>query len=139
MAQQLKIRDHVNARPAGPAWLLDWSSGVPVTLRTLIAERVRLEYDRNADQAMPAAIRLIDAPKDKAIDVEDLIAQAIRGFEKNAFIALVDWFTAISRRPFEFSNQKAAHFGRSLKAWAGGTISPFTESVSSCRSAEGRG
>lgn len=104
----LRIEDQVNLKPAQPGFTFELQDGVPVTARLLIAERIRLEWDRRI--AVPAGdgrrryLPLVDmfrlpapnpgrtqAPDQPTVaNVEAAIAHGLAAFQANAFVLLVD-------------------------------------------------
>ena len=104
----LRIEDQVNLKPAQPGFMIELQDGVPVTARLLIAERIRLEWDRRT--AMPTGdgrrryLPLVDmfrlpapnpggaqAPCQPAVlSVEAAIERGLAAFQANAFVLLVD-------------------------------------------------
>ena len=115
MLQQLHLRDRTYGRMATAPRVIDWRDGVPLTPRTLIAERVRIEWEAQEaervakareDEARAArgAPPLVDiammrrlnpfrsaqAKEGKPITLESVTALALDGFLRNAFFLVVD-------------------------------------------------
>jgi hypothetical protein len=109
MLQQLVLRDQVNGRPADQALVMEWQESVPLTPRTLISERVRIEWEaREADHEAKARDTLVEmmrranpyrrsqaasAPVSEAttpLTLESVTALALDGFVRNAFFLVVD-------------------------------------------------
>jgi hypothetical protein len=114
MLQQLRLRDRTSGRPATAPLVMDWQDGVPLTPRTLICERVRIEWEaREAERAAEARAAeargslppLVDvammrrlnpyrsarvAEAGRRLTLEAATALALDGFLRNAFFLVVD-------------------------------------------------
>jgi hypothetical protein len=119
MLQQLCVRDQINGRPGAEALVLQWQEGVPLTPRTLISERVRMEWerrevgrevkDRAAAAEFAAQLPVMEmmrranpyrtseapplvppAPSSRPPLLEAITALALDGFTRNAFFLIVD-------------------------------------------------
>lgn len=118
--QQLQIKDKGLGGLAPHPLIINWQAGITLTLRALIAERVRLEFERQSDEAaarltastLGAAEReskclrpLVDAEMLRRLNpytskpdsscaalvtVEAAIVHAIQAFGRNAFFVVVD-------------------------------------------------
>jgi hypothetical protein len=113
--QQLVLRDQSNGRFGTQALVMDWQEGVPLTPRTLICERVRIEWDARehereagqhdhpaplVDEAMmrrrnPFRRTQVATPSKPAaattpFTLESVTELALDGFVRNAFFLLVD-------------------------------------------------
>lgn len=112
--RQLVVKDKVTGEQALPTMLVAWRESVPLTARTIISERVRMEWEAQEDDRKLSKIDkpapLVDAammrranpfsdrPKSeqepqeapRPTTVEATIAIAIRGFVRNAFLLIVD-------------------------------------------------
>jgi len=87
----ITIQDRAGARPVQHPLILEWRKGVPCTAAALIRERVRIEYEKTHDSADGSANHLVRLPPKKALmTLDEAIAKALEGFEKNAFILTVD-------------------------------------------------
>jgi hypothetical protein len=107
---QLKMCDQTNGRLGAEAMVIDWREGVQLTARTLIAERIRIEWEaRQAEQAAAGGNRLpplvtvdtmrrlnpfrapgCEVPSDEAPTLESVTDLALNGFRRNAFFLIVD-------------------------------------------------
>jgi hypothetical protein len=111
---QLTMRDQTNGRLRAEAMVVDWRKGVPLTARTLIAERVRLEWEAReagAEARKRGALSPLvttetmrrldshrrpwggDAVRAKAappMTLEEVTTVALEGFRRNAFFLIVD-------------------------------------------------
>ena len=102
---QLIVRDQINARPFEHQLILQWQEGVPLTPRTLITERVRIEWEaRTADvAARERPLPLIDIARlppeyergrscapHPTMTLESVTAMALEGFARNAFFLIID-------------------------------------------------
>ena len=104
---QVTLRDQTNGRLRPGAMVVDWQESLLLTARTLIAERVRLEWE--AARAEPAAddnplpplvttetmrrlnpFRAPTLPPAKARTLAGATAVALAGFQRNAFFLIVD-------------------------------------------------
>jgi hypothetical protein len=120
MLQQLHLRDRTYGRTATAPRVIDWQDGVPLTPRTLIAERVRIEWEaqeaecetkaraaevRRASGAPPLVdvemMRRLNPYRSKRVvtsslseaapvTLEQVTALALDGFLRNAFFLVVD-------------------------------------------------
>jgi hypothetical protein len=105
MPQQLVLSDQTNARPRTHAFIIDWQDGVPLTPRTLISERVRMEWDKRAANAFAdgqssplvqitplrgAETAVSKSATSKLATLESVTAIALDGFARNAFFLVVD-------------------------------------------------
>lgn len=90
------IRDQVNALPPELSLVLDWRTGVPLTLQTLITERVREEFDRGTREDGTGEGRTpLVASRSWEVErcirsAEDAASFALRAFERNGFFVIVD-------------------------------------------------
>ncbi len=99
MMRHLTLKDQINARPAQVSLVVSWQDGVPMRLCDLIRERVVLEWDRHSD-AKPAVRPLVEpaaaggavvpGAAQAGMGRDDAVALALRGFEGNAFLVIVD-------------------------------------------------
>ena len=107
MAYDVALRDQTNARPAEVSLVLSWREGVPMRLSDLLRERVILEWDRRSDAAPPATRPLVEMAgirnttlpdtaregqpmRQAGMSRDDAVALALRGFDRNAFLVIVD-------------------------------------------------
>jgi hypothetical protein len=112
MLQQLHLRDRTYGRMATAPRVMDWQDGVPLTPRTLISERVRIEWEAQqaereakarevarAAEARGALPPLVDVAMmrrlnpyraEAPVTLESVIALALDGFLRNAFFLVVD-------------------------------------------------
>ena len=99
MSLNIRIKDFVNAREVDSGIVLDWMSGVPMTLEVLICERVSAEFERlrnYPDQGLPdfhplvAWVKSADfaALHDKRL--KDAQEVALAGFSSGSFFVVVD-------------------------------------------------
>jgi hypothetical protein len=104
MLQQLHLRDRTYGRMATAPRVMDWQDSVPLTPRTLISERVRIEWEAQeaerlveAGGTLPPLVdvavmrrlnpyRAAEAP----VTLESVTALALDGFLRNAFFLVVD-------------------------------------------------
>lgn len=107
---QLTLRDQTNGRPGAQARVVDWQATVPLTARTLIAERVRIEWEvREAARAstscdtLPPLVTLdtmrrlnpsLGSKRGPSVTsrmtLKSVTAVALEGFRRNAFFLIVD-------------------------------------------------
>ncbi len=99
---QIVIKDQIAARNEKSSIVMDWQTGVPCTARQLIAERVRIEYERLcADRILPSAAyrHLVDLPEVRQWELDEaqqsavlheIQQRALAGFIGNAFLLLVN-------------------------------------------------
>jgi hypothetical protein len=113
-AMQLTLRDQTNGRLGAQAMVVDWQASVQLTARTLITERVRIEWEtQEAERAasgtdtLPPLVTL-DAMRRlnpyqgsrrkpsatpnpmSPMTLESVTAVALEGFRRNAFFLIVD-------------------------------------------------
>jgi hypothetical protein len=106
--QKVMIRDKwlssgSSDRPLHPL-VLEWQDQVQLTLRTLIAERVRIEFDKQRDAAKQPTL-LVDSemlrqlnpyakrPESRCetvLTADDAIEHALKAFRQNRFFVLVE-------------------------------------------------
>ncbi len=97
---ELDYCDQAGAQSPTAAGSLNWSEGVPITARLLIAERVRRELDRfdarrELDRfdarggELPIALIGMGANR-QAMTPDEAIEAALRAFSTNRFFLLVD-------------------------------------------------
>ena len=84
------VRDQVGGGDPADALLLDWQAGVPITVRQLIAERVRLEYEDVVEQRKAYPEPLVNLPAEPQDPAEGVVARAHAGFRKREFLIVVD-------------------------------------------------
>jgi hypothetical protein len=94
----LDYRDQAGTRPPTAAGVFQWSEGVPITARLLIAERVRRELDPLFERSfgrfdarggeLPVALVTMSANAPATLD--EAIETALRAFSANRFFLLVD-------------------------------------------------
>lgn len=106
MTHHITLKDQVNARPAETSLVLSWREGVPMRLSDLLRERVMLEWDRS-NGPDPVARPLVGLAADRGttslgatrrggtvrpagMSRDDAVALALHGFERNAFLVIVD-------------------------------------------------
>lgn len=68
---------------------LNWD-GLNCTVRTLITERVRQEYEHHNDVDENYANHLVRRPPSESLSLEASIARALSGFERNAFFVFIN-------------------------------------------------
>src|SRR5262245_4960757 len=114
MLQQLYLRDQTHGRPSAQVLVMDWQDGVPLTPRTLISERVRIEWEARETarearaEACGTPAPLVDwirrlnpyrsakiaasSPPDavEPVTLDAVTALALEGFVRNAFFLVVD-------------------------------------------------
>ncbi len=101
MPAQLVLRDQVNGRTSESSLVLDWQDSVPLTGRTLISERVRIEWEAREtrrdewNNLKPLLNPDLMRPRDlyggkAAATLESMTTLAIDGFGRNAFFLVVD-------------------------------------------------
>ncbi|MDX8438426.1 hypothetical protein [Mesorhizobium australafricanum] len=88
------VHDQIGARKPVRNFVMEWNDGVPCTVRELIAERVRYEYDKvHADLSGLSANEIVNLPNlflfDK-ISAEKAIEKALSAFQKNGFMLFAD-------------------------------------------------
>jgi hypothetical protein len=96
-AQTFEVQycDQYGAREPTATGVLNWTHGVEITGRLLIAERIRGEFDRISDRfvthdgALPAALAMLGGNK-AALTPEQAIEIALRAFSANRFFLLVE-------------------------------------------------
>lgn len=90
---QIVFYDQIGARKPIRNLAIDWRDGVPLTLRELITERVKLEYERiNDPLPQLAPNELIYLPSNiafKTISVDHAIAQALQSFSRRGFVVII--------------------------------------------------
>jgi hypothetical protein len=84
----IDIHDQCGAQPPETALVLSWSQGMPMTAKTLISERVRLEYER-AEDGDPRR-NLVQLTVASRLSPEGAIELALKGFLANRFFLIVD-------------------------------------------------
>ena len=112
MLQQLHLRDRTYGQMATAPRVMDWQDSVPLTPRTLISERVRIEWEAQEAERL-AKIRemareeargtlppLVDVAMMRRLNpyraaqapvtLESVTALALDGFLRNAFFLVVD-------------------------------------------------
>jgi hypothetical protein len=116
MLQQLHLRDRTYGRLATAPLVMDWQDSVPLTPRTLISERVRIEWDSQepereakvreaeargslpplVDVAMMRRLnphrsaRVAASEAARPVTLESVTDLALDGFLRNAFFLVVD-------------------------------------------------
>lgn len=96
MGINVRILDSVNAREVDPGIVLAWRDGVDITLRQLIRERVRLDFEKMMaarDASLPPGHPLVaPAASGDALETRLRAAQdtAIAHFQRGAFFVAVD-------------------------------------------------
>lgn len=99
MSLNIRIKDFVNAREVDTGIVFDWMSGVPMTLQTLICERVSAEFERSRSypqQGLPDFHPLVAWAK--SADFETVYENrlksaqevALSGFRTGSFFVVVD-------------------------------------------------
>jgi hypothetical protein len=108
---QLTLRDQTNGRLGAEAMVVDWEASMRPTARTLIAERVRIEWEAR-EAARTASTRRDTLPPLVTLDtmrrlnpyegsrrapsataprtLESVTEVALEGFRRNAFFLIVD-------------------------------------------------
>ena len=87
--------DQAGAQPPIAVGSLNWSEGIPITARLLIAERVRHEFETLFERfdapggELPAALVTLSA-NTRTITPDQAIETALRAFSNNRFFLLVD-------------------------------------------------
>ncbi len=88
------IEDQHGARAPVHKTVLDWKAGVPCTVRDLIAERVRIEYQRVhpevGDKQLTANEMVYLTGQYLAKDQDDAVRLAHLGFSKRGYIVIAD-------------------------------------------------
>lgn len=99
MSLNIRIKDFVNAREIDTGIVFDWLSGVPMTLQTLICERVRAEFERSRtypQQGLPDFHPLVAWVKSADYEAvhENRLKQAqdvaLAGFSAGSYFVVVD-------------------------------------------------
>jgi hypothetical protein len=98
MSINVDIVDSVNAREIPSSLVLSWQAGVPVRVRDIIRERVRMEYERQADElerTVPEQHPLVklltranSAGRERQL--ETAINAALDGFLNQSFFISID-------------------------------------------------
>jgi hypothetical protein len=102
MTELLILHDQIHARPPVQAVVLQWQTGVPLTPRALISERVRIEWELRVEGRdavagdLPAPLVEVLRCRDshtrapEPITLAAATAVALDGFARNAFFLVVD-------------------------------------------------
>jgi hypothetical protein len=98
MSINVNIVDCVNAREIPSSLVLSWQAGVPVMVRDIIRERVRIEYERRADElerTVPEQHPLVTLltranPAGRERQLETAINAALEGFLNQSFFISID-------------------------------------------------
>ena len=87
--------DQAGAQPPIAVGSLNWSEGIPITARLLIAERVRHEFETLFERfnarggELPTSLVSLGA-NTRAMTVDEAIETVLRAFSNNRFFLLVD-------------------------------------------------
>ena len=87
---KIVLRDQVVGVPPTHALVLDWQSGVPITVRELISERVQMEYSDLVEHRGAYSDPLVDVGPGGVDLVENVVTRALKGFENRHFLIVVD-------------------------------------------------
>jgi hypothetical protein len=98
MSINVNIVDCVNAREIPSSLVLSLQAGIPVRVRDIIRERVRIEYERQVPETHPTLpeqhplVKLLARanPADRERQLESVISAALEGFHNQSFFISID-------------------------------------------------